>query len=414
MKALLLAWALGVGFSFGGQPANSPTPYVDLHVHLTMTSQTNWLYQGGFDRIAVAQDWDSRWSTKVNASELNKSPLGLVVASLYAHPLLVKDIRTSIDHQIKQLESFVHKNPHWMIAKTPQEARQAIRQGQRVIVLSLEGAWPLLKKRENRDFFLEQRGIRIVGMHHLTDTPLGGVAFLKGILALTSPRAWFSSFFKSSLSPSVRTNPNGLKKKGKSLLLDLIRRGIWVDLSHASDHSLREMIPLLKKASHPLLFTHTSLRKFHKAEFGIPLKAVKEVAQSNGLLGLMTVEGMVRNTPVPEKFCSRNCFPCTAGVPAFLTHYEFLSRQLKPSQLFIGSDFNAPVQGLDSHCLKDNLFGEKGFYSLTQLNQLFEVIRKNKIPVSRDQVTSFIKTWEKVRPYDESKPVSTRLNFSSP
>src|SRR5688572_4329306 len=80
---------------------------VDLHQHPFMKTGLNWWFTGDFDGPLRARDWRSRFSSQINPEALARSGIGVVVVSLYAHPILAPNKRESIREQIRQAERFV-------------------------------------------------------------------------------------------------------------------------------------------------------------------------------------------------------------------------------------------------------------------------------------------------------------------
>src|SRR6185437_2718268 len=111
---------------------------------------------------------------------LARSGLGIVVATLYAHPLFTytvgKSLRDSIRAQIKLARKFVLGRPDWVIATEPDHASEALASGKHVMILALEGASGILESEQDFHEFIDEGGIRIVGPLHLTDDEFGGVA----------------------------------------------------------------------------------------------------------------------------------------------------------------------------------------------------------------------------------------------
>src|SRR5205085_1453421 len=130
-------------------------------------------------------------------------------------------------------------------------------------------------------------------------------------------------------------NPHGLKADGKALALALIKRHVWVDLTHASDASLSELLPLLKNAGMPLLFTHTFLRDHLPAERALPPAVLPEIARSHGVLGLMPSEEHLG----PRSRDAR-------GACSLAEQIREIERELPASAIALGSDTNGGVEHL--------------------------------------------------------------------
>src|SRR5690606_26901719 len=120
---------------------------------------------------------------------LRESGIRILVAALYAHPLMTWDLRDSIRRQIAQAERFVKENPEWVLVRDAIETRKVLAEGKRALILSLEGAAGILESEKDLHEFIDERGIRIVTLLHLIDDHFGGAAFLRGAAILANPWA---------------------------------------------------------------------------------------------------------------------------------------------------------------------------------------------------------------------------------
>ena len=94
-----------------------------------MKEGMTWGFTGDFNEELRAHDYKDKFSSQANPASLEKSGIGIVVATLYAHPLFVRSLRDSIREQVKLAQDFVHAHPNWVIAKSPSEARSALENG---------------------------------------------------------------------------------------------------------------------------------------------------------------------------------------------------------------------------------------------------------------------------------------------
>ena len=247
--------------------ATLPDLSLDLHSHLFMEDGLGWLFRGSFDEPHLADSWDDRLSSKVDAQALDRSGIGLVVVALFAHPLYVADMRASIRAQIARAKRFVARHPRWAIAKSPTQARRLLESGRRVLVFSLEGASGILESEEDLREFVDHEGIRIVTELHLVDDAFGGVAMLDGFQYVANPLGVVDQLLDPHHDDhGLQVNRRGLSPLGRRLAVELIARGVWIDLTHASDASLTDLVPMLERAGHPLLLTHAQLRTRHPVE----------------------------------------------------------------------------------------------------------------------------------------------------
>ncbi len=391
---------------------------VELHAHLFMNEGLTWLFRGDFFEELKASHWKDRFSTQTNPRELEESGNAIVVATLYAHPLTTWDMRESIRGQIAQAERFVRENPTWMLARDPQAAGRAIAEGKKVLVLALEGAAGILETEADLREFIDQRGIAIVTPLHLMDDAFGGVAFLNGFRAWASPIAYARSLWnRFSADPNdsryhcegVPINDQGLSVRGHELIENLLERKVWIDLSHASDTATREIRPMLKNRGQPPLYTHTVLRRYHRAERGLPEWMLPELRRESGIVGLMPSRMMLTGTPPGANDCAFACqkssspgeAPCEAGLASLSRQYRELSQEIGPSSVAFGSDWQGGIDHLPPTCESGtSLDSETGFWKISQTQEVWELLRRagQRLPEPRNlMVQRFLGAWERVR-----------------
>ncbi|MBX7058222.1 MAG: membrane dipeptidase [Leptospirales bacterium] len=83
----------------------------------------------------------------------------------------------------------------------------------------------------------------------------------------------------------VAGDPGGLTEEGKWLVRALIQRGFIVDLSHASDQTVRDVYQLTR-GQYPLIFSHSSARAICSHPRNLSDELIRLVATSGGLIGV--------------------------------------------------------------------------------------------------------------------------------
>ncbi len=367
---------------------------VDLHSHLFMNEGLTWIFRGDFfDEHLSATSWRNLFSSQANPKTLNDSDIKIMVASLYAaHPLLTPwGLREAVRRQIAQAERFVRENPEWILAKTPQATEQALKEGKRALILSLEGASGILETDQDLEEFFN-RGIRIVTLLHLKDDPLGGCALVGGCIgALINFGPWLRSQKLWSDGKLMKANPQGLTKDGIAFAKKLIQKKIWIDLSHASEESLKTLAPLLKEARHPFLYTHNALRKYAGAEREISLAQLRDVKETKGIVGVLPTPWFLKGTPLPPHTPQ-------GGIEAFVKHYNEISDILGPESTMIGSDFNGAIPHLKPSKDTGTSLDDKGLWHVGQSKELLIAMQKKgaKLPPPGRHIATFLKAWKKV------------------
>lgn len=389
LRVILLFLILLGTFTFSiGQ---SKAAGIDLHTHLFMKEGLGIIFNGDFFSPVKAKNWKSRFSSQINAEAVLKSDLDLIVVALYAHPFLTLNLRDSIRSQIRQAKQFVDRHPDWVLARSPQEARLALEAKKHVLVLSLEGTAGIIETEEDIQEFVEKEGIRMVTFFHLTDDHLGGAALLKGYRSFASPFGFFSALLHWNFGgDGVLKNPNGITEDGRKLLKLLLKHHVWIDLAHAPDQSIGEILPLLRQ---PILVSHTALREFNLMERALSDGLIEAIQARDGIVGLMPSVEMLGEISTPDR--------CNSGTNQLAFQYGELTKKLGVNTVAIGSDFNGGIYHLPPgapHC-PDTLPPE-GFWNLGLFPQLWESLKNRGQPTDevslRNTTQHFLDCWDQI------------------
>ena len=381
---------------------------IDLHSHPFMKHGLGPLFQGSFFSPIKSKSYKSLLKSNLNETTLINSEIDILVVALYTHPILSifsGGPKESIKRQIDEAEKFVARNPEWIIATSPKQAEVALFERKRVLILSLEGAEHILETAEDIDYFIQKRGIAIVTPIHLNNTHFGGAAYMRGFRkSLLNP----SKLISPLKSEGVKINFKGMSEKGRWLLKELIKRQVWIDLTHGSDLFVAEAIKMLQTANQPLLFTHTALRKYYKAERGIAQWMIDEVKSLGGFIGLVPSEEMILETNTTTTTCPKGCMTCGQGVRALSTQYLELSTAIGKDNVALGQDFNGGIPHLGpDNCSKSTLIDEKsGYFNFSQDKELHNKAKEIHPDISlfsESSAKTFLKLWTKVRNSSKSR-----------
>lgn len=379
---------------------------VDLHTHVFMEHGMGMLFQGGFDTPLRSSHWSDRFSSQINAATLETSNLGIVVVALYAHPAFALARRDSIRAQIRAAEDFVAKHPNWIIAKSPEEASAAIHSGKRCLILSIEGAAGIIDTEADMKEFIDEKGVRIVTFAHLTDDHLTGAAFMKGYKMLGSPTGMLRSMlFGMPKKDGVYVNPAGLTSAGRYIASKLIKRKVWIDLAHSPEETAKALVPLLKKAGQPLLYTHTALRDHHRAEREISREQLASVKESGGIVGLIPSDEVMGETPVSAGHCPSVCREtCQGSAWALAEQYEKVAKVIGAENVYLGTDFNGAMQHLKptSCATGTSIDRGPGLYTIGQTPEVWFLLGKAGAPIAASAfhgADHFIAKWARFYPH---------------
>ncbi len=268
---------------------------VDLHAHLFMG-----------------------WKDEVRLADLEMADVRILVANAYAPAVLshlTGGYNRSILRQLGKIEKWAAKDPRVSIVRTPDEAQAVLdsKEWRLGVVLAVEGAGgaDTPEKLEK----LWAKGLRMITIAHFVDTRWGGAADV---------RYWPKSSCVPGGEPNKRRGELGLRPEGEKLLDWAISKGMMVDLAHASDKTVKDVV--LKRPELPLLFSHTAARELTPCERTISAELLREVKRSGGLVGAVAVASYAGRT-----------------VADFGRHAAVLVREAGAEHVALGSDFNSPT-----------------------------------------------------------------------
>lgn len=196
------------------------------------------------------------------------------------------------------------------------------------VLLSLEGASPLIGKVENLRLF-----------------------FRLGIRALTL--TWNH---RNELADGVGVGDTagGLTEAGKAVVAECERLGIAVDVSHLSERSFWDLMKIVSK---PVFASHSNFRALCDHRRNLTDKQAKAIAANGGVICLTFVPSFVGG-----------------GLNAFVCHYEHGVRLLNENALGLGSDFDGckdpVVPDAASFPLLSDALRQKGILA-SQIRKLF-------------------------------------------
>jgi membrane dipeptidase len=288
--------ALGPGSS-GATPtaAKGSLPVVDLHVDLS--------YQVNY-RGKKAARGTGQWLT----SELGRAGVAGVVLPLFV-PYEVSprgprfsDLEASYAGLLKILRA---TEPYAL----PGCAAQP---GQVLTWLALEGAGPFALHAEEVSRWVS-RGVRLWGLVHSRDNEL---ATSSG----TGPR-W----------PHPR---HGLTERGRELVGAIHRARAVVDVSHASDLAVRDILELARAHHVPVVATHSNARRLAHHPRNLTDEQIRAIAELGGVVGV--------SFHAPFLAAGRR-----AELEDVVRHVVHMIELVGAEHVAIGSDFEGGIQPPD-------------------------------------------------------------------
>jgi membrane dipeptidase len=127
--------------------------------------------------------------------------------------------------------------------------------------LSFEGAGPLAEAPETLSAWVA-RGVRIVGLVHTEHNAL------------------------ASSSGDARSVAYGLTDAGRALVRRAHALGVAVDVSHASDRAVADVLEVARETSGVVVATHSNARALCDHPRNLTDEQVRGIAQTNGVVGL--------------------------------------------------------------------------------------------------------------------------------
>lgn len=408
---------------------NSAHAQIDLHAHLDMKPGLGILLRGSFSEAPRSTNWKQKIFTRASGVSLaamnNETRPKLIVVSLYGHPYFAysfsrdgfhfdrrENVRHGVEEEYQTILKFVGDHSRELaIARNATEARAILKEGKTVIVLSLEGAWATLDSPEDFHRWIDERGLAIVTPVHLTADDLGGNALMNAILSLANSTFDFlkavNQTHGSCLSSFCQSTEN-FTEKGNKVVDELMYRNVWLDLAHANELEVADLIkrytrgvPSSGSVALPLLVTHTQFRDFYPVERGLSPLAIAYIRSHDGIVGLMPSHYMMPSSPKIE-----GKEGCQSGLELFKTTVAHAAKELQSSdRVTLGSDVNAPVDGLSPGASGCKTSGDptipadlrEGFYLYSQWNALTRFVAPSSAWADQT-LDHFLKLWAQVRP----------------
>jgi membrane dipeptidase len=233
-------------------------------------------------------------------------------------------------------QEFARAHPHEVeLARSPAEARRIAGEGRTALVLAVEGAHGVA----NRDDVgaLDQAGIRLLTLAHLRDNAVAAAAVTSS--PLEGPNF---ALVRSERHGRLRRNRRGLTALGREVVRAMQRRGMLIDLAHASDRAFDDVVALTRSDATPLLVSHTSSRALHASERCLADDQAALIGERQGAIGVSLWRRLL------DFGADRTAAPPGARpgtTEAFTAHYQRLRTAAGP-RVGLGSDLNGMVPRL--------------------------------------------------------------------
>jgi membrane dipeptidase len=278
----------------GAETTERPVAVVDLHVDLS--------YQHNYQNRPFAEG-----TGQVRAADLERAGVVGVVLPLY-----VPRRASPVGPRHEDFESSYAKVYGALATTLPYRLPGCIpRNGGVRTWLAFEGAGPLGagasgKKPPERLIEWTARGVRIFGPVHTFDNEL------------------------ASSSGGSKPTDFGLSERGRELVREASRRGMAVDVSHASDRATREILALAAESGAPVVATHSNARALADHPRNLADSELHGIAKSGGVVGVN----------FHSAFLTRRGKATLADV---VRQIKYLVKIMGPEHVAIGSDFEGDI-----------------------------------------------------------------------
>lgn len=296
---------------------------VDTHLHLTMSSAAKPLVRGEPGEGILATSPKQRLVNAVTEAQLHSTGVRLVFGGLWP-PYELRPSRSSLEeslHQLRELDDFTMRRAGFGVADDAKAARKILGDGRVAVLPQVEGGEGITKVDDVDALYAG--GARVITVVHFVSTQLGAAAH--------GQVAW--AFFRTG-EGVVETE--GLSPLGREVITRMMDLGIVIDVAHASDVFVRDVLALTEPRGVPIVVSHTGARAFLNVERNLSDELAQRVASAGGLIGV-TLFDQALSTP-ESAFISPQHQRGTCD--DLVAHWKHFASVVPPESLVFGSDVN--------------------------------------------------------------------------
>ena len=161
------------------------------------------------------------------------------------------------------------------LALTPQDAYALEKDGKRAIYLAIENGYPIGSDLKNIELFYD-KGVRYITLVHSSNNDIA-----------------------DSATDSSGAEHEGLSAFGEEVVKVMNRRGIMVDVSHASDDVFFDAIAVSEA---PIIATHSNARSVTEHQRNMSDEMLRLMAENGGVVQMTRLSSYLRDEPPnPER-----------------------------------------------------------------------------------------------------------------
>ncbi|XP_076064497.1 uncharacterized protein LOC143038817 isoform X2 [Oratosquilla oratoria] len=357
------------------------TPLVDGHNDLPWNIRKfmhNKLYSFNFTGdLKNLRPWSkSSWSH----TDLPRLKEGMIGAQFWVSYVpcesqYLNAVQLSIE-QIDLIKRLVEQYPHDLrLATSADELEAAFRDGRIASLIGIEGGHALQNSLGTLRA-MHQLGVRYLTLTHTCSTPWAECARVKET---------------DEEDPNA---PRGLTHFGKTVIREMNRLGLMVDLSHVSQATMRVALEVTKA---PVIFSHSSVYAICKSPRNVPDDILQKVAENGGIVMVSFYNHFLT--------CSKD-----ASVQDVIEHINHVRKIAGVDHVGIGADFDGVdrlPKGLEDVSRYPYLFAELLSDPSWNPEDLAKLAGRNLIRVMRkvEEVGSELRK-KGIPPLEEEVPVS--------
>jgi membrane dipeptidase len=318
-----------LGCAVHPRPPEEPAPGVDsqvlraeLHVHVTMRAALRPLFQGEPGEGVLADSPHDLLVNQVDAAALRRAGVRLLLATVWPPP----DTRPGRDalgealHQLAELEDFARRNPDFVLAHSVEEARRELARGQLVLVPAVEGGEGIRRVEDVE--LLHAAGARSITLVHFFDNSLADAA---------------DDQFGPLVGGLTNGRDGGLTPLGVEAVRRMMRLGILIDVAHASDRTIADVLALTEPAGVPVIYSHTGTGWAETRCLSTPL--ARRIGSGGGLIGIGLFRSPLQEVPHAERWEGYQPGTCDEDI----AHWVHYAREAGPEAVMLGSDFSSVI-----------------------------------------------------------------------
>lgn len=270
--------------------------------HITVDSHTD-------TPMFFSEGFDIRSSDKTRV-DLTKMNLGGIHASVMvaylpqgalneeAHNKALRFTEEKLDELYRQVNRYPSSAT---ICRTPGQVSDALQQRRKAIIPAIENGYAIGTELENIERIHRQYGLAYITLCHNGDNAIC-----------------------DSACKSLATH-GGLSDFGYDVILEMNRLGIMIDVSHAGEATIRDV---LTASTHPIIASHSSARSLCDHPRNLTDEQIIAIAQKGGVIQVCLYAGFI-NENARE-----------ASLMDAIEHIEHIVRLVGIQHVGIGSDFD--------------------------------------------------------------------------